>query len=130
MNKRIFTFISLVFLLGITLLTQSCKKEDDGKCTIWTQSFAYSEFYSAFQITIQDGYYVRAALTNDEWAQIVSNLNGVPKYSWDEATIKKWFISNGFGEAEATKANPHPPDAADRSLAERELQIGIILIID
>ena len=103
MNKRIFTFISLVFLLGITLLTQSCKKEDDGKCTIWTQSFAYSEFYSAFQITIQDGYYVRAALTNDEWAQIVSNLNGVPKYSWDEATIKKWFISNGFGEAEATK---------------------------
>lgn len=79
---------------------QSCSEE---KYTVWTDSITYAEFQSSFQTTLNDGYYIRVEISNDQWKELSKSLTNEGKHRWDEATIKKWLISNGFGEYEATK---------------------------
>lgn len=98
--KKLFTFLSTIILFFTALTMQSCSDE---KYTIWTDSTTYSEFQASFNTTLQDGYYVRVEINNEQWKEVSKSLTSEGRHRWDEATIKKWLISNGFGETEATK---------------------------
>lgn len=99
--KRLFFYFatSLIFILTI-ISFQSCSEE---KYIVWTETETYTEFQSIFNTSLNDGYYVRVEITNEQWKEIGKNLTSEGRHKWDEATIKKWLISNGFGETEATK---------------------------
>lgn len=99
--KRLFTLVSALAILCVTAISfQSCTDE---KYTVWTETETYTEFQNAFQATLQDGHYVRYELSKEEWAIISKNLTSEGRHKWDEETIKKWLIGNGFGETEARK---------------------------
>lgn len=99
MKRLIFLFTSVILLVTTTFF-QSCSDE---KYTVWTGTENYSEFHTLTQVTINDGYYIRLELTESQWDEISKQLSKKERNRWDEKTIKKWFISNGFGESEATK---------------------------
>ena len=99
--KKLFTkFLSFAILCTMALSFQSCGEE---KYTVWTETDTYAEFQQAFQTNLSDGYYVRCELTNEFWKDYCKDLPSEGKHSWTEETIKKWLISNGFGESEARK---------------------------
>ncbi len=98
MKKKVFQLVILTLIMVFAM--QSCSEE---KYTVWTDSGTYSEFQSAFNTTLDDGYYVRVELDSEQWAEISKGLTSEGRHKWDEETIKKWFISNGFGDTEATK---------------------------
>ncbi len=98
MKKTVFQLVILTLIMVFAM--QSCSEE---KYTVWTDSGTYSEFQSAFNTTLDDGYYVRVELDSEQWAEISKGLTSEGRHKWDEETIKKWFISNGFGDTEATK---------------------------
>lgn len=99
--KRLFTkLLSLAILCIMVISFQSCGEE---KYTVWTETSSYAEFQQTFQTTLNDGYYIRYELSNDFWKDICKDLPSDGKHSWTEETIKKWLISNGFGESEARK---------------------------
>ncbi len=100
MKKNVFQLVILTLIMVFAM--QSCSEEKE-KYTVWTDSGTYSEFKSAFNTTLDDGYYVRVELDSEQWAEISKGLTSEGRHKWDEETIKKWFISNGFGETEATK---------------------------
>ena len=103
MKNSFFRFLALIIVCFAAFSFQSCKDNKDDKYTVWTDTGTYAEFQQAFQADLQDGYYVRIEITNDEWKEIAKNLDNEGKHRWDEETIKKWLISNGFGESEARK---------------------------
>lgn len=98
--KKIYILVIVAFLMTMVVICQSCSEE---KYTVWTETETYSDFQSAFQTTLNDGYYVRVEITNDQWVEISKNLTSEGRHKWDEATIRKWLVSNGFGETEADK---------------------------
>ena len=98
--KRLFYLFTSVTLFVTAMFFQSCSNE---KYTVWTGSENYSEFYNLTQLTINDGYYIRLELTESQWDGISKKLSKKERNRWDEETIKKWFIANGFGQSEATK---------------------------
>lgn len=98
--KRLFYLFTSLILLATTFFFQSCSDE---KYTVWTGSETYSEFYNLTQVTINDGYYIRWEITESQWNEFSKKLSKKERNRWDEETIKKWFIANGFGQAEATK---------------------------
>lgn len=102
MRNRIFPCTFILILTLLVSLFQSCKKDDSG-LTIWTGTATYSDFQSAFDMSIDNGYYVRMEFTNDQFAEISNYLTNEGRHSWDEATLKKWLISIGFGETEAAR---------------------------
>lgn len=103
MKRTVFTILALVSLLLVTMVMPSCKDKGEETYTVWTDTETYSDFQRDFQTTLNDGYYVRVELTREQWEQIGPNLGSEGRHKWDEATIKKWLISNGFGESEANK---------------------------
>lgn len=100
MKKSFFRFLTLIIVCFAAFFFQSCS---DNKYTVWTDTGTYAEFQQAFQADLQDGYYKRMEITNEQWKEIAKNLTSEGKHRWDEETIKKWLISNGFGESEARK---------------------------
>ncbi|MCQ2310954.1 MAG: hypothetical protein MJZ64_04305 [Paludibacteraceae bacterium] len=103
MKKTFFSILTFVLLLFLAVILPSCKDKGEETYTVWTETETYSEFQSIFQTTLNDGYYVRVELTREQWELIGPNLGSDGRHKWDEATIKKWLISNGFGESEANK---------------------------
>ena len=100
MKNKFYTLIASAILLLVTLSLSSCGGE---KYPVWTDSESYSTFYSSTNIAINDGQYMRAEISNSEWKDFGKSLSDEYKHRWDEATIKKWLISNGFGDYESTK---------------------------
>ncbi len=101
--KRFFTFFVTAIILCVTAITfQSCG-EENRKYTVWTDSSTYSEFVNAYNTTLEDGHYKRVEIDQKTWEIISKSLTNEGKHRWDEATIKKWLFSNGFGEYESTK---------------------------
>lgn len=99
--KRLFTILFLVAILCMTAISfQSCSDE---KYTVWTETDTYAEFQQSFQTTLGDGNYIKIEIGQSTWDEIAKNLTSEGRHRWDEATIKKWFISYGFGETEATR---------------------------
>lgn len=103
MKKNIISILMVVSFWVVAMLLPSCKDKGEETYTVWTETITYSEFQTAFQTTLNDGYYVRVELTREQWELIGPNLGSEGRHKWDEATIKKWLISNGFGESEANK---------------------------
>lgn len=98
--KRVIHTLCILTIVLLTTFLQSCSEE---KYTVWTTTMEYYEFIEATNITIDDGYYIRYELSSSEWETIAKSLTKEGKHRWDEATIKKWLISYGFGETESVK---------------------------
>lgn len=98
MKKLYILQILILFVIAIAL--QSCSDE---KYTVWTETDYYSEWLDAGGFTIQEGNYVKIDIASSNWEEMSKSLTNEGKHRWDEATIKKWLIGNGFGEYEATR---------------------------
>ena len=99
--KRLFTLLVTFVSLCVTAISiQSCS---DGKYTVWTDTVTYAEFQTAFQTTLGDGNYIKIEIGPTTWEEMAKGLTSEGRHRWDEATIKKWFISYGFGETEARR---------------------------
>lgn len=99
--KKLFSLLTFVLLIVAALSFQSCS--NDGKMTVWTETDTYAEFQAAFDTDLNDGYYIRWELTEDQWKQVTKNLSSQGKHRWNEEEIRTWLIGNGFGQTEATK---------------------------
>lgn len=99
-EKKLYHLLTILILLITAVSFQSCGNE---KYTVWTETETYSEFQSAFQSTLSDGYYKRLEISNEQWEQIAPYLTSEGKHKWSEEEIKKWLIGCGFGQTEATK---------------------------
>lgn len=99
--KRLFTTLVTFAVLCLATCFQSCEK--DAKYTVWTETATYDEFQTAFQKTLSDGHYIKIEIGQATWEEMAKNLTSEGRHRWDEATIKKWFISYGFGETEARR---------------------------
>ena len=91
-------FIIAVFVAVSSL--QSCSEE---KYTVWTDTVTYAQFEQSFQTSLEDGYYKKIEITNEQWEQIAPNLTSNEEHRWSESEIKKWLIGYGFDETKATK---------------------------
>jgi len=100
-KKSLFEILVIILVFGI--MFAGCKTDDDDTYTVWTDTITYSEFTSAFQTSLSDGYYVRLEFTNSQWSQISPSLTNEGKYNWNESQIKNWFIGRGFGNNEANQ---------------------------
>jgi hypothetical protein len=101
-NRKFWLGIILTILVfGIALV--GCKTDTDPTFTVWTDTVTYSEFTSAFQTTLNDGYYARVEFTGAQWNQISPTLTNEGKFIWTESQIKNWFIGRGFGNTEANR---------------------------
>ena len=100
MKKIHFKFATLILYIVAILTMQSCSEE---KYTVWTDTAYYSDFVSQTNTTITDGYYIKIEIAKETWEEMAKSLTSEGRHKWDEATIKKWFISYGFGESEARK---------------------------
>ena len=101
MKKLLNTLVAFAILCVMAIAFQACSNE---KYTVWTETESYSQFVSESGTTIEDGHYVRADITEENWQQImVPALTNEGKHRWSEAEIKKWLIGCGFGEFEATQ---------------------------
>jgi hypothetical protein len=79
---------------------QSCGEE---KYTVWTATETYDQFKRETNSTLGDGNYVKIEIGKEPWEEMAKSLTSEGRHKWDEATIKKWFISYGFGETEARR---------------------------
>ena len=79
---------------------QSCSDE---KYTVWTETDYYSNWINSGGVAIQEGNYVKIEIASSNWTEMSKSLTNEGKHRWDEGTIKKWLIGNGFGEKEATR---------------------------
>jgi len=98
--KKLFHLLTVVVLLIAAISFQSCSDE---KYTVWTDTETYSQFVSETGATLGDGNYIKVEIAQANWEEMVKSLTSEGRHKWDEATIKKWFISYGFGETEATR---------------------------
>ena len=98
--KKLFHLLTVVVLLIAAISFQSCSDE---KYTVWTDTETYSQFVSETGATLGDGNYIKVEIAQANWEEMVKNLTSEGRHKWDETTIKKWFISYGFGETEATR---------------------------
>jgi hypothetical protein len=98
--KKLFHLLAVVVLLITAISFQSCSDE---KYTVWTDTETYSQFVSETGTTLGDGNYIKVEIAQVNWEEMVKSLTSEGRHKWDEATIKKWFISYGFGETEATR---------------------------
>ena len=101
-EKKLLHILFIVTLAVAAITMQSCKQNDD-KYTVWTDTTTYSDFQSSFQTTLGDGNYIKVEIGPTTWENMAKSLTSEGRHRWDEATIKKWFISYGFGEIEATR---------------------------
>ena len=95
--RKLFVIFTL-FVLAISLL--SCSDE---KYTVWTETQTYADFFTATQVSLEDGYYIRYEITRDQWPEVSKSLTSEGRHRWSEEEIKKWLIGNGFGETESRK---------------------------
>ena len=90
--KKLFHLLAVVVLLITAISFQSCSDE---KYTVW--------IVNETNTTLGDGNYIKVEITQANWEEMAKSLTSEGRHKWDEATIKKWFISYGFGDTEATR---------------------------
>lgn len=96
-EKKLFIFLAAVLM---AFAFQSCSDE---KYTVWTDTETYSRYTNETGATLGDGNYVKIEIGSASWEEMAKSLTSEGRHRWDEATIKKWFISYGFGETEARR---------------------------
>jgi hypothetical protein len=98
--------VILVMTMIFGIMFAACETEPDDPpptYTVWTDVISYSEFYSAFQTTLNDGYYIRVEIADAQWNQIASSLTNEGRHNWTENQIYNYFIGRGFGQTEANQ---------------------------
>ena len=98
--KKLFHLLTVVILLIAAISFQSCGNE---KYTVWTDTETYTQFVNETGTTLGDGNYIKVEIGKATWDEMAKSLSSEGRHRWDEATIKKWFISYGFGQTEATR---------------------------
>ena len=100
MKNKVYTLFTLIILCFAAFFFQSCSDE---KYTVWTETDYYSDWVNAGGTAISEDNYVKVEIASANWPEMSKSLTNDAKHRWDEATIKKWLIGNGFGEQEATR---------------------------
>lgn len=79
--------------------------DSEPRHTVWTDVGTYSEFQSSFQRTLDDGMFLYAEFTNEQFAQIAPTLSGASdhKHSWTKAQLKDWCVGRGFDNSTANE---------------------------
>lgn len=97
----------LLFVVSIAILFCFCACQNDASSgptyTVWTDFVLYSEFTSSTGQTLNDGMYVRAEISNSDWAKASATLTSEGHHYWKKSDIIDWFIGRGFGDYEASK---------------------------
>ena len=103
MNNKKISSIWIIAIFFAALSLNSCKSNAEETYTVWTDVATYSEFESAFNTTLDNGYYLRLEFTSSQWSQISPSLTNVGKHRWTKDQIKDWLIGRGFGDTESTR---------------------------
>ncbi|GAB6393509.1 MAG: hypothetical protein MdMp014T_2882 [Treponematales bacterium] len=74
---------ALALLAAVLFLAGCPQTTDDPTYTVWTDSVSYAEFSSQVG-TLNDGYYVRAEMTNAQFSQMASSLTDEYRHDWTE----------------------------------------------
>ena len=103
MKKNRQRFLHFLPAILLCLFLAGCADSDEENTyTVWTDITTYSEFQSAFNTTLNDGYYVRLEFTSSQWSQISSSLTE-GRHDWTRDKIKEYFIGRNFGSTEAER---------------------------
>lgn len=107
MNKKV-AFLCLILFSSLCLLAGcSDSSDDEDTYVVWTDFSSYSDFKTAFNTTLNDGYYIRLDLTNSQFSEFSGLLNEQEsaeyKHEWTQSQIKSWFIGCGFDNEGAEK---------------------------
>lgn len=114
--KKKFSLFALIVVFSLVFLAGCSAPSDDSDSgeetyVVWTDFSTYSDYYSNVGVTLDDGYYSRVILTNDQFDSAFATLENILgqdaideyKHEWTFARIKSWFIGRGFGDSEAEK---------------------------
>jgi len=87
--------LAIILVFG-TMLIGCSMEPDDPTYTVWTDVITYTEFYNAFQTTLNDGYYARIELLDAQWNQISPSLTNDGKHNWTEDQLYNYFMCTYF----------------------------------
>lgn len=95
-------------LVAIILGLVGCSHDSgdsEPRYTVWTDVGTYSDFQSSFQKTLNDGMFLYAEFTNQQFAQIAPTLSGASdhKHSWTKAQLRDWCVGRGFDNSTANE---------------------------
>ncbi len=98
-------------LVAIILGLVGCSHDSgdsEPRYTVWTDVGTYSDFQSSFQKTLNDGMFLYAEFTNQQFAQIAPTLSGASdhKHSWTKAQLRDWFVGRGFDNLLTDESSP------------------------
>ena len=110
------TWVSLLIAGMIMLLSLSAcntpasnntqKPEQEKKYTVWTNRSPYKEFKDGFKEVLEDGEYLYAKYTPENWQKVLENITNNSNWgrrSWTEQEIRDWFLDHGFDKKTATE---------------------------
>ena len=97
-------WIGLILTLVFGTLLIGCPTEPSGpsRYTVWTDIWSYTNFQTAFEDTLTDGYFSTYTITPSGWNQISPTLPNQGKHNWTESELKSYFIGIGFSNEQAT----------------------------
>ncbi len=98
----------LAIMLAIILGLVGCSHDSGGsepRYTVWTDVGTYDEFQSNFPGPLDEGMFLFAEFTNEQFAQIAPSLSGASdhKHSWTKAQLKDWCVGRGFDNSTANE---------------------------
>lgn len=99
--------LALIGLASLMLVFLGCSHDADTEpqYIVWTDVGTYTEFQASFKMNLNDGTFIYAEFTNEQFSQISSSLVGLDDYkrSWTKSQLKDWFVGRGFDDANANE---------------------------
>ncbi|MDR2734817.1 MAG: hypothetical protein LBC99_09325 [Spirochaetota bacterium] len=92
--------IRYAILLLLALAAWGCGADDD-EITVWVESGTYSEYLSIDGPPLDDGYYIMAELSNEEFHQTISGTSRKERQVWPKSRLTGWFVERGCTGSEA-----------------------------
>lgn len=101
-------FLAFIGLASLMLVFLGCSHDadaDEPQYTVWTDVGTYTDFQSSFKMNLDDGKFLYAEFTSEQFSQISSFLAGQDDYkrSWTKSQLKDWFVGRGFDDANANE---------------------------
>lgn len=84
-TNRFFCALVLFCIVGVFVGCQQEPKELTW--TVYTDIGTYSEFETAFQTTLDDGYYAKAEFSSAGWDALKSSMSDEYKHQWTKSQI-------------------------------------------
>lgn len=102
--------VSFRLVIGVVVAMSvffGCSHDADTepRYTVWTDVGTYTDFQSSFKTELNDGMFLYAEFTNEEFSQISSALVGQDdyKHSWTKSQLKDWLVGRGFDDENANE---------------------------